>query len=172
MNMFFVSALTLLPTSLLIAGIFIWQDFSWFRYSLSTPIWVFASFYSFYVFVVFFPMLNMHIRGYPLRNMLLVQCLVTITNPVYLRGVTASLFSRKPVVFETSLRFRSAKNKKRGSFWLTPQIAGAVIFTTTGSVFTALAVSNPTNPILWILSFWSFIHSLSLAHFFLFYLQK
>ena len=172
LNTFFVSILSLLPTCILIAGFFFIPEFLSFRYDLSAPIWVFASLYSLYAIVLFFPLLNMSMRGYPLRNMLLVQCLTTVTSPIYLKGVKAALFDRSPVVFETSLRNRSSKCTNQKLLWWTPQTAGFIVFTATGSVFTALAISNPTNPIPWILSFWSFIHSLSLGHFFLFHLQK
>ncbi|MDY6857435.1 MAG: glycosyltransferase [Thermodesulfobacteriota bacterium] len=168
LNTFLISFLSLLPTITLIAGFLFVPEFYLFRYHFGSPVWIFVSLYSLYILVLFFPLMNMFMRGYPLFNMLLVQSLTTITSPVYFKGVKASIFDRSPVLFETSLRKKTSQTNNRRRPWCTPQTGGLIVFTITGSFFTSLAISNPDNPIAWILSFWSFIHSLSLGHIFLF----
>lgn len=168
LNTFVLSLLSLAPTIALIAGYLVAPEYLSFSYGLSAPAWIFASFYLLYILVLFFPYINMSMRGYPFRNMILVQALTTITSPIYLKGVKAAIFDNRPVIFEPSAWSRSETNNPTKLLLQKPQTIGFLMFTLAGSVFTALALKNPGNPIPWILAFWSFVHSLSLGHIFLF----
>ncbi|MBU1984584.1 glycosyltransferase, partial [bacterium] len=57
--------------------------------------WVYLSVYPFYVAVMLFPFIHMKLRGYSLRNLLLVQGILANTVPVYLNAITKVMLGRK-----------------------------------------------------------------------------
>ena len=175
LNTFAISVLALCPTLLLTYDLFS-RDLSLIDPLASSSTmsyfqWMYLSLYPLYLIVVFFPYLNMGLRGYPLRNMMLVQGLVSITSPVYLKGVKRALFSRRPAQFETSIKIADRSTPRKSLLW-TPQTAALLIFVIAGSFVLHTGLTTSTSAIPWILLFWIFIHSLSLSHFFIFRLES
>jgi hypothetical protein len=167
LNTILISFLALMPTALLVIGMLTGIGLSAFDTELTKSEWIFASLYSLYVILLFFPYVNMRMRGYPLRNMLLVQALTAITSPIYLRGVLRSLFGGRTLRFERSRRAASMADRTP-PLWRAPQTLALAVFTLTGTGFTVLAVAHPANPFAWIIVLWCYMHALSLGHFILF----
>jgi hypothetical protein len=134
--------------------------------------WAFLSLYPLYVVVMFFPYLNMRLRGYPLRNMMLVQALMAVSAPVYLRGIRQAVFSKKPVTFITTREAHQSELKKRLHTIIAPQTISFAVFFLTGTLVMQRCLEGPVSPIAWIIVFWTFIHTVSLGHFFLFSSSK
>jgi cellulose synthase (UDP-forming) len=132
----------------------------------------YLSLYPLYLGVLFFPYLNMRLRGYPLRHMMLVQGLVSISGPVFLRGVRQALFSGA----STQLWVSTPKVLRSGTMspqriLLTPQSAAFAGFTVAGSVLWSWTIAGRAGIVPWIVGFWAFVHALSLGHFFIFALE-
>jgi hypothetical protein len=100
--------------------------------------------------------------------MLLVQSLLILSAPAYIRGVTDALLNRLPNSFVVT-----AKTARRSLDWRTlvrlPQFYALGIFLITGTVMTRLLFRNPSNYIMWIILFWIFVNCICLSHLFLFY---
>jgi cellulose synthase (UDP-forming) len=128
--------------------------------ALPVPPLLYASLYALYVLVLFLPFANMALRGYPLRNLLLVQGLATSAGPAYLRGVLRALF-RRGVVFE------GVRRAAPGGAWPAGQTASFALFLATGALAAGLAVAHPSRPVPWILAFWCLVHAVSVGHTFL-----
>ena len=166
LQLFVLSGLSLAPAVALILATLYAPEMLRHAPELLAPAWAFSSFYVLYVIVLFFPHINMAMRGYPIRNSILVHGLTTVTAPVCMSGVREALFRRAPIEFARSQRAPS--QAAAAPLYRAPQTWIFSLVIVTGSYFTALALSVPTNPIPWILSFWAFVHGLSLGHFFLF----
>ena len=128
--------------------------------------WASLSLYPLYFIVLLFPYVNMVLRGYPVRNMVLTQGLVSITSPIYMQGIKQALWGGSHVFLGTSAKDRASLGQSRPSLLFAPQAFGFYVFTVGGSFFLSVAFAHPENPIPWILVFWCFIHALSLGHFF------
>ena len=126
------------------------------------------SLYPLYLVVIFFPYFNMGLRGYPLRNLILLHGLVSITSPVYLTGVRRALFDSANAPFESSTKIAVPQQASHGPLIRTPQAIAFFIFLGAGSLLVHRGVTTSASFVVWILVFWMFIHSLSLSHFFLF----
>ncbi len=165
LQLFVLSALSLAPTAALVGAFLYVPEATAFGAGLGAPSWAFGSFYAVYVLVLLFPHINMAMRGYPIRNSILVHGLTTVSAPVYMSGVREALFRRAPTQFDGSRR--NPGSTSRGPLFLAPQTWMFAVFVATGSCFCAIAIASPKNPIPWILCFWAFIHGLSVGHFFL-----
>jgi cellulose synthase/poly-beta-1,6-N-acetylglucosamine synthase-like glycosyltransferase len=130
--------------------------------------WAYLSLYPLYIVVMFFPYLNMRLRGYPLRNMMLVQALMAVSAPVYLRGIRQAVFSKKPITFITTRKAHQSELKNRLHLIIAPQTISFAVFFLTGTLVMQRCLEGPVSPIAWIIVFWTFIHTVSLGHYFLF----
>jgi cellulose synthase (UDP-forming) len=135
---------------------------------LSSMGWAYLSLYPFYVVIMFFPYVNMRLRGYPLRNLVLVQGLVMITAPVVLKSIKRALFGTSKVHFVTSPK---TAEPERGSL-LAPQTIVFLALLITGSVIGRHVWADPQNFLTWILLLWIFVHTVSLSHFFIYLLES
>ena len=130
-------------------------------------LWLFVSLYPLYVLASFFPYLNMKLRGYRLRNMFLVQSLLILSAPEYIRGVKDAIFRRRPGGFAVTAKTHEDERSGKHFFKL-PQFHALTLFIISGSTMTHLLGRNPSNYVLWILVFWLFVNSICLGHLFLF----
>jgi cellulose synthase/poly-beta-1,6-N-acetylglucosamine synthase-like glycosyltransferase len=154
-----LAALGLAPTLALVLAALAGSGAALFS-ALPVPPSLYASLYALYVLILFLPFANMALRGYPLRNLLLVQGLATSAGPAYLRGVLRALF-RRGAVFDPVRRDAPAAG------WPAGQTISFAVFTATGALATGLAVAQPRHPIAWILAFWCLVHAISVGHTFL-----
>jgi len=135
---------------------------------LPVPAWQYASLYAVYVIVLFLPFANMALRGYPLRNLLLVQGLATSTGPVYLLGVARALRGER-AVFDPVRRI-AAPSVRRGPGRLLAQKLSFALFNATGALAVGLALAGPVGllrVVPWVLAFWCLVHAVALGHGFL-----
>jgi cellulose synthase (UDP-forming) len=162
------------PTAILVSYLFSSRLFiatttipSW-HMKLSRLMWLFASLYPFYVISSFFPYLNMKLRGYRLRNMFLVQSLLILSAPAYIKGVKDAFFHRLPGLFAITTKTPGHGRPRKLLFQL-PQFYGLLLFLTTGTIMTHLLFRDPSNFVMWIIVFWLFVNSICLSHLFIFY---
>jgi cellulose synthase (UDP-forming) len=165
-----VSLLAVLPTAVLMISLLGGLPD---RVDSSSLELAFLSLYPLYLGVLLFPYINMRLRGYPLRNMILVQGLVSISSPVFLRGVGQAMFSRPG----TQLMMSSTKVFRPGNvnperILLTPQSLAFALFVVAGSVLWSWAIAGRPGIVPWIAGFWAFFHALSLGHFFIFAIEE
>jgi cellulose synthase (UDP-forming) len=138
------------------------------RGEILRPEWLFLSVYPLYAMVMLFPYVNMRLRGYPVRNLVMLQGLLAITIPVYLQSALRGFF-------QGSTFFEIAPKKlvvERIRLWTTPQtyvMAGMLI---TGSWLTQTVAHNLLSSVAWIALFWTFLYTLSFGHFFIFAVEN
>jgi cellulose synthase (UDP-forming) len=165
-----ISLLAVLPTAVLMISLFGGLPA---RVDSSSLELAFLSLYPLYLVVLFFPYINMRLRGYPLRHMILVQGLLSISSPVFLRGVGQAMFSRpgtQLMVSSTKVLRPGNVNAKR--ILLTPQSLAFALFVVVGSVLWSWVIAGRGGIVPWIVGFWAFFHALSLGHFFIFAIEE
>ena len=135
---------------------------------LTKLMWLFASLYPFYVVASFFPYLNMKLRGYRLRNMFLVQSLLILSAPEYVKGVRDAFFNRLPGLFAVTHKTPDDGRPRKLLLQL-PQFYAWLLFLITGMIMTHLLFQDPLNYVMWIIVFWLFVNGVCLSHLFLFY---
>jgi cellulose synthase (UDP-forming) len=134
--------------------------------ALSSGVWLFVSLYPLYVLTTFFPYINMKLRGYRLRNMVLVQSLLVLSAGEYIKGVRDALFDRGPG-FVTTGKILTNKNRGRPIFLMT-QTYAFLAFVVTGALVSGHMVANSTSGLSWIMLFWLGVNSVCLGHVFIF----
>ncbi|RPH95562.1 glycosyltransferase [candidate division KSB1 bacterium] len=134
------------------------------RGDILRPEWLFLSVYPLYAMIMLFPYVNMRMRGYPIRNLVMLQGLLAITIPVYLASALRGFF-RRITEFEIAPKKLMAG---RISFVKAPQTYLMLLLLAAGSVLGSGVVSNPGSAIMWIGLFWTFVYTLSFGHFFIF----
>jgi cellulose synthase (UDP-forming) len=134
---------------------------------LSTVVRLFTSLYPFYVLAAFFPYVNMKLRGYRVRNMLLVQSLLILSAPEYIKGVRDAFFNRLPASFTVTEKTAGTNARNRPLF-LMPQFYTFLVLVLTGAMMAHLVAMTPSNYVMWIILFWLFMNSVSLGHLFIF----
>jgi cellulose synthase (UDP-forming) len=128
--------------------------------------WLFLSVYPFYVTIMLFPYVNMRMRGYPLRNLVMLQGLLAVTVPVYVTSVIKGLVTRF-TFFEIAPKGRVAKRHSL----LGPQSLIFGILLISGCLLTVNVVNSPGSSVAWIVLFWTFFYTLSFGHYFIFVIQ-
>jgi cellulose synthase (UDP-forming) len=123
--------------------------------------------YPVYAFVMLFPYVNMRLRGYPLRNMIMVQGLMASTAPVLPRAALRALMHGSPMYFQGSRSTQPAPREKFSS----PQMAVLLVLLVTGSFLGSHVWHHPTSRLTWLLLFWTYVHTIAIAHFVIFFAQ-
>jgi cellulose synthase/poly-beta-1,6-N-acetylglucosamine synthase-like glycosyltransferase/phosphoglycerol transferase MdoB-like AlkP superfamily enzyme len=162
-----IALLSLTPTTFLVLSFFSGPALG------SAPVdplrWAFASLYSLYVLLVLFPQVNLALRGYPTRNLLLLQGLNACMAPSYARGVRHAIFGAGRL-FETTARAASAAPRagRRVPAGIVPQAIAFAVLVGLGSGAAYLIALQPQSPFPWVVLFWSAYHAISAGHIWLF----
>ncbi|MBW2254954.1 MAG: glycosyltransferase, partial [Deltaproteobacteria bacterium] len=123
--------------------------------------WLTLSVYPLYLLVMLFPYLHMRLRGYPLRNLVLVQGLLAISIPLYLKAVVHGLVGG-------ALRFDPSPKGTTPAWWSAPQVWAFAALLVMGPVLARLAIEDPHATSTWVLLAWTVFYTVSLGHYFLF----
>lgn len=168
-NTFATSVIAVYPAVMLTYGLFA-PDPGLTEAASGHSVWLpfYLSLYPLFIIVAFFPYVNMRLRGYPLRNLVLLQGLVSITGPIYLKGVRRALFRREQAVFESSAKTLRRQAAAGVLLVRTPQALAFLFFLGAGTLLLHQGVTAAPSVVRWILVFWMFVHSLSLSHLFVF----
>jgi cellulose synthase (UDP-forming) len=141
----------------------------WYLLHEMRPIdYVYLSVYPLYVAVALFPYVHMRLRGYSIRNLVLLQGLLANTMPVYVASVIRGVW-KDIKLFEIAPK--KAMHLHR-AFWRTPQ---SYIFTAliiVGGLLFHMARTEHVAIFVYILLFWTFVYTLSFAHFFIFTIES
>lgn len=141
----------------------------WYLQHSMRPIdYVYLSVYPLYIAVALFPYVHMRLRGYSIRNLVLLQGLLANTIPVYITSVLRGLW-KDVKLFEIAPK--KAMNLHR-PFWKTPQSYIFVGLVVTGGLLFHMSRTENVAPFVYILLFWTFIYTISFAHFFIFTLES
>ena len=165
---FAIMILALTPTAILVLGLANGMELFFPPLILTRLKWASISLYPIYFIALLFPYFNMVPRGYPVRNMILTQGLVSITSPIYLRGIRQALWGGSKVFLGTSAENQVMRDQGVLSLLVAQQAVGFYVFTAAGSFCFSMAFQHPEDPVPWILTSWFFINAVSLGHFFLF----
>jgi len=106
--------------------------------------------------VMLFPYFNMGLRGYSVRNLLLLHGLLSMTTSCHLSGVMNGLVwcSGDDRSFSVHGRFRER------SIWLSLHPYVFLGFMAAGSLSLRQTLMHPTNPYLWVVLLWLFGYSI------------
>ncbi len=141
----------------------------WYLQQTMRPIdYVYVSVYPLYVAVALFPYVHMRLRGYSLRNLVLLQGLLANTIPVYVASVIKGLW-KDLRIFEIAPK--KAMNIHR-AFWKTPQSYIFAALIAAGGLLFHMARTESVALFVYILLFWTFMYTLSFAHFFIFTIES
>ncbi len=166
--LFCIAFLSIVPALALVGSFMVFPESIAVTETVGRWQWAFASLYPFYLLLLFFPHINMGLRGYPIQNLVLLQGITSSLGPVYLSGVRRALFGQRPI-FESAIR--RVRPKERGRFlrWLiTPQVVAFLVFIIVGSIAVTIGFQHPGSPFPWIVAFWTVFHAVALGHYFLF----
>lgn len=166
---FLIAILALMPTAALVVSFFLLPRGEVLGAPLGIWQWAFVSLYPFHVLLLFFPQINMGLRGYPLRNLVLVQGLVTCLGSAYLNGVRRAVFGAR-AIFESSARGGSVLRSRapRAGWRLVPPLLAFGVFLGAGAASLWMALLMPTSPFPWIVLFWSGYNAVNTGHALLF----
>jgi hypothetical protein len=120
-----------------------------------------------YAMVVAFPYLFLRLRGYRLRELVLVQGLLAVMAPVHLRAVFRALF-RQPGRFEVTPKGRAPPGR---SWWWAPQSWAVAALLAGGSVAVGALLERPAHHP-GVVSGWALFYGVCLGHYFLFRLDR
>lgn len=134
------------------------------RGDILRPEWLFLSVYPLYAMVMLFPYANMRLRGYPLRNLVMLQGLLAVTIPVYLASALRGFF-RGATFFEIAPKRLVVQ---RTSLLRAPQTYVMAALLVTGSLLTQVVSRTPLSTVAWVALLWTSIYTLSFGHFFIF----
>ncbi|MCB1060793.1 MAG: glycosyltransferase [Calditrichaeota bacterium] len=141
----------------------------WYLQHAMRPIdYVYLSVYPLYVAVALFPYVHMRLRGYAIRNLVLLQGLLANTVPVYVASVLRGLW-RDEKFFQIAPK--KAMNLHR-AFWKTPQSYIFAALVVVGGLLFHMTRTENVATFVYILLFWTFVYTLSFAHFFIFTLES
>lgn len=141
----------------------------WYLLQEMRPIdYVYLSVYPLYVAVALFPYVHMRLRGYSIRNLVLLQGLLANTIPVYVASVLKGIW--KDVKF-FEIAPKKAMNLHR-AFWKTPQVYIFAALIVVGGLLFHMTRTENVALFVYILLFWTFIYTLSFAHFFIFTIES
>jgi cellulose synthase (UDP-forming) len=141
----------------------------WMQMPTTRPIeWVYLSVYPLYAAAMMFPYVHMRLRGYALRNLVMLQGLLACTIPIYISSVLFGLFW-------PSSEFGITPKQSAGevfSIWSRPQPFIFIALLAAGSVVFDQLMTQRAVSFAWILMAWIFIWTLSASHVFLFAWQN
>ncbi len=141
----------------------------WYLQPTMRPIdYVYLSVYPLYVAVALFPYVHMRLRGYSLRNLVLLQGLLANTLPVYVTSVLRGVFGNVRI-------FVPAPKKAihvHKPFWKTPQSYIFIALLIVGGLLFHMSRTEAVAPFVYILLFWTFVYTISFAHFFIFTIES
>ncbi len=141
----------------------------WYLQQAMRPIdYVYLSVYPLYVAVALFPYVHMRLRGYSLRNLVLLQGLLANTLPVYITSVLIGVFGNVKLFVPAP---KKALHVHR-AFWKTPQTYIFAALILIGGLLFHMSRTEKVAPFVFILLFWTFIYTISFAHFFIFTLES
>jgi cellulose synthase (UDP-forming) len=126
--------------------------------------WLFLSVYPFYAAVMLFPYVHMRLRGYPVRNLVMLQGLLSITFPIYAFSVLRGLFKRITFFEIAPKRFVM----KRQPLWGAPQTLIILALALTGTLLAHRVTNEPWSSVAWIALFWAFFYTICVGHYFIF----
>lgn len=138
------------------------------RTDILRPEWLFLSVYPLYAMIMLFPYVNMRMRGYPIRNLLMLQGLLAITIPVYLHSAMKGFF-KGVTVFEIAPKKLLAV---RTNLWKSPQTYVMAALLVVGSWLVQVVTRYPLSSVAWISLFWVFMYTVSFGHFFIFSVEN
>jgi Glycosyl transferase family group 2 len=121
------------------------------------------SVYPLYVLVVLFPYLNMALRGYAVRDLLLVQGLLAVSAPRYARAVLRAIFPGGTVFYGTRHVGRA------GHLW--PQVLVWLACLAAGALALDAALRSPAGASGWVLYGWLAFYGAAIGHLPLFALE-
>lgn len=148
-------------TTLALAGLAILPILMWL---LPMPIDRILCSYAIYGMVVLFSYVNMSLRGYSVRNLLLLNGLLALSPSCYLFGVIKGF--RKTT--GTNSKKDTYKRFGEQSVWLSLHPYLFLGLLACGSFALREVMSHPTSPYLWILLVWIFNFSIFTGQFFIF----
>ncbi|MBK6765586.1 MAG: glycosyltransferase [bacterium] len=141
----------------------------WYLQQTMRPIdYVYVSVYPLYIAVALFPYVHMRLRGYSLRNLVLLQGLLANTIPVYITSVLKGLW-KDIKIFEIAPK--KAMNLHK-SFWRTPQGYIFVALIAVGGLLFHMSRTETVALFVHVLLFWTFMYTISFAHFFIFTIES
>jgi cellulose synthase/poly-beta-1,6-N-acetylglucosamine synthase-like glycosyltransferase len=114
-----------------------------------------------YGMMVLFPYVNMRLRGYSVRNLLLLNGLLALTASCYLSGVIRGLSGE----LSTNNSERARKHFFEKNIWLSMRPYIFLGLLACGSFALRETISHPTSPYPWILLVWLFNFSIFAGHF-------
>ena len=129
----------------------------------SPSLWA-LSVYPLYLLAMLFPYLHMWLRGYALRDLLLVQGLLAVSVPIYARAVAAALLGR-PATFTPTPR---APSTGTSQWWRQPPVLSLAILLVLGPILLHRALVALPAPMPWAPVAWVALATVSVGHFFLF----
>ncbi len=103
--------------------------------------------------------------------MFLVQSLLVLSAPEYIKGVRDAYFNRLPDSFAITAKTAGA-NRGNNLLVRTPQLYAFFLFVIGGVIMSPLVASNPSNCIMWIILCWLYVNSVCLGHLFIFKYEK
>ncbi len=131
------------------------------NYQLRPLEWVYLSVYPLYVAIMMFPFIHMKLRGYSLRNMLMVQGILANTVPVYLVAVVRGFLGKVPKFDVTP----KSLNVSGIVAWRRPQTYIFLALLVVGSTLFHSIVNRVVSPVAWIVLFWCFFYTIAFGHF-------
>ncbi|MCC6477443.1 hypothetical protein IT157_10360 [bacterium] len=142
---------------------------TWYLQETMRPVdWVYLSVYPLYVAVALFPYVHMRLRGYSLRNLVLLQGLLANTVPIYVISVLRGVFQQVKLFVVVP---KKAVQLHR-PFWRTPQTYIFIGLLIVGGLLFHMVRTERVAPFVYILLFWTFFYTLSFAHFFIFTIES
>jgi cellulose synthase (UDP-forming) len=142
---------------------------TWYLQETMRPVdWLYLSVYPLYVAVALFPYVHMRLRGYSLRNLVLLQGLLANTVPIYVISVLRGVFQQ--VKFFVVVPKKAVQLHK--PFWRTPQSYIFVGLLVIGGLLFHMVRTENVAPFVYILLFWTLFYTLSFAHFFIFTIES
>lgn len=141
----------------------------WYLQQTMRPIdYVYLSVYPLYIAVALFPYVHMRLRGYSLRNLVLLQGLLANTIPVYVSSVLRGIFGNVRIFVPAPKKAMHVHKP----FWATPQSYIFAALIATGGLLFHMARTEPVAPFVYVLFFWTFMYTISFAHFFIFTIES
>jgi cellulose synthase (UDP-forming) len=126
--------------------------------------WVYLSVYPMYAAIMLFPYLHMHLRGYPVRCLIMLQGLLAVTVPVYLSSVFKAI-ARRITFFEVGPK---SSQTTAMPMWKTPQTYVFLALVVAGSFLVEAVLSRAVSAVAWIAMFWTLFYTISFGHYFIF----
>ncbi len=126
--------------------------------------WLAMSVYPLYALVMLFPYVHMWLRGYALRDLLLVQGLLAVSVPVYARAVGVALWGGKASFVPTP---RAVASTRRPG-WRSPPVWSLCALIVVGAALASRAADSASMGATVATLAWTFAATVSAGHYLLF----